>query len=165
MRTIIALLFVTIAAASAQTKPQKAKEPKYYTAQEIKVYWYNKMPVPGTMAPGRSKALKARQLFVEDVRAGRYDLLAERTATAQNLKTATAHNDIEKAKLYEASLARIEKSIADEEAKRVALEAARAAEYRDSQLIAALEGIRDQLNIMNSQAQLEQMEKAEKESE
>jgi hypothetical protein len=89
------------------------KAPKYVTPQQIKVYWYNQLPTPSTMDRDFYRAKEARENFVAAVKAGRYDLAAEKAAARFNKQEALKFGDNERATLCEAELARIAQQEAD----------------------------------------------------
>jgi hypothetical protein len=83
------------------------KAPKYVTPQQIKVYWYNQLPTPSTMDRDFYRAKEARESFVAAVKAGKYDLAAEKAAAQFNKQEALKFGDNERATLCEAELSRI----------------------------------------------------------
>jgi len=93
------------------TKSEKtiieAASPRYVTSQEIKIYWFRKLPVPGLMESGYHKAIKAREAFVEEIRAGEHDLAADKTAASYNKEVALRAGDLKRANLCEDEIARI----------------------------------------------------------
>ena len=86
---------------------QKAAPARYVTSQQIKVYWYNQLPVPSTMDRDYHPAMKARAAFVAEIRAGEHDLAAEKTAAQYNKQEALRVGDMERAKMCEVEIARI----------------------------------------------------------
>ncbi len=81
--------------------------PRYITSQQIKVYWYNQLPMPRTMDRNFHSARKERAQFVADIRRGLYDLTAEKTTATYNKQEALAFKDLDRAKLCEIELASI----------------------------------------------------------
>lgn len=103
--------------------------PRYVTAYQIKTYWYKKLPTPRSMDPDFHAAKKAREEFVADVRAGKYDLSADKTAVEYNKQEALRFGDNERASLCENELSRIAQQEAEiqrqEDAARALAEARR----------------------------------------
>lgn len=91
-------------------------------------------------------AEKARAQFVADVRAGAYDLRADKTVAEYNKQEALAFNDIGHAKLCEAELARI----AQQEAEIQRAEDARKARLATAQLAAETQQLRIATEQRNS---------------
>jgi len=108
-------------AANANVVPQappkrpavKAETPRYVTPYQIKIYWYNKLPVPRTLDRDYGAAMAARTAFVAEIRAGLHDLTAEKTASAYNKQEALRFGDMERAKLCEVEIARISQQEAE----------------------------------------------------
>ncbi len=133
--------------AAPQPQPT-AKEgtPQYVTPDQIKTYWYNQIPTPSTMDRDFYRAKKAREKFVADVKAGKYDLSAEKTATEFNRQEALKFGDNERATLCETELARIAQQEAENQRRIDADKARRQAEMANSQM----SSLRCQLDSLNA---------------
>jgi hypothetical protein len=141
MKKLLVLLFVGSLSAFAQT-PTAAIAPQYRTAQEIKVFWLNKMPVPRTLDKDYKEMVDARATFIADVRAGKYNDSAEKTAAEYNADLAMKSGDDAKAAFYNTKVEQFAKAI-EETAK------AAAAKNEVEKNSAAMEALRRQLVQVN----------------
>lgn len=147
MKSLLILLSLC-SFAFGQSKPAPA--PRYITPHQMKIYWFNQFKIPVNTAPDYSRIVKARQRFVEDVKAGSYDTLAERHAAAFNADTALKAGDTEKATYYQAEVARLDAAIAAQDQARQQAEMAAAQAARDLQTQQLLRDIRTRLNTVSS---------------
>lgn len=97
--------------------------PRYITTQEMKVYWLSRIPAPSSLSPNYSEDMKARQQFIADVRAGKYEARAAQAAASFNREQAIKAQDAERARLYGEDLARADAALAAEETSLAAQEA------------------------------------------
>jgi hypothetical protein len=141
MKKLIVLLLACSLPVFAQS-PTAAVAPKYRTAQEIKVFWLNKMPVPRTLDKDYKEMVDARATFITDVRAGKYNDSAEKTAAEYNADLAMKSGDDAKAAFYNTKVEQFAKAIA-ETAK------AAAAKNEVEKNSAAMEALRRQLVQVN----------------
>jgi hypothetical protein len=125
MKVLITLILACSLPVFAQT-PKAAVAPKYRTAQEIKVFWLNKMPIPRTLDKDYKEMVDARANFVTEVREGKYNDLAEKTAAQLNAELAVNSGDNTKAAFYNAKVEQCDKAI-EATAKAAALKAEAAA--------------------------------------
>jgi hypothetical protein len=132
---------------SQTAKPTtKQQNPRYVTSDQIKIYWYKKLPTPRTMDRDYSPAKKAKEAFVAKIRAGFYDLAAEKAAAQYNKEEALSFGDHQRAELCESELARI----AQQEAEQQRREDAENARIQSEFMSAQMSRLQFELNRLNS---------------
>lgn len=132
---------------SKQQNNLNTATPRYVTSDQIKIYWYNKIPTPRTLDRNYHTIMKARKAFVEQIRAGNHDLAAEKSAAEYNKKEALKFDDTDRAKLFESEIARITQQEAEIQRQRDE----QAAKLRQMQLQDEVSRLRSEIQSSNAQ--------------
>ena len=91
----------------SKKEDSKSKGPRYITPDQIKIHWYNKMPTLRKLDRDYYPAMKAKEIFLKEIRAGHHDLAAKKAAAEYNKNEALKFNDINRANLFENEIVRI----------------------------------------------------------
>lgn len=164
MKSILILMLACSLPVLAQ-KPKAAAAPAapaYKSAQDVKVYWYNKMPIPRRLDQDFKEMTDARGIFVLDVKGGKYDDLADKTAADHNAEVAMEAGDQAAVAFYTAksaasatAMARKEEAAErrreDAERRREAVAQANATEAARAAAEAANQKVKSDLDSINSQ--------------
>lgn len=93
----------------ATTSEASAPTPatKFITADQVKVMWVRKLPLPRSLDANYSKILATYREFIADIKAGGRDLEAQETAATYNKALAVQAGNIDLIQVYETELGRI----------------------------------------------------------
>jgi hypothetical protein len=86
---------------------KQPKTPKVITAEDVKAIWIKKLVPPKTLDPSYHKTIRGFKKYVEDIKAGKLDALAQETAATHNRNRALSEGDAAAAAIYESELNRL----------------------------------------------------------
>lgn len=86
---------------------KQPRTPKVITADDVKAIWIKKLVPPKALDQNYHKTIRGFKRYVEDIKAGKLDLLAQETAAIHNRNRALSESDTSATAIYEGELNRI----------------------------------------------------------